>query len=256
MTEGRRQKAESRRQKAVGRRQEGQRRRWNWRFPIAVAVALVLALLADATPPAGAMPAEAELRAAILTLDDLDPGFALLQEGPLSDQFASYSATYVRLDFVTEAIYVQLWDAAWGNTEGLARIILAGLSTAPTWAGALTVTRIPPPAIGQDALWYALSGQMNASGRVTTGELIVWRHDQVLASVYVQNPGATPPIAHAERQQARLLARFGAQPAGCAAYLYQEDAQAALDADPTDPSGLDPDANGIACDELPSRGGE
>ena len=245
---------ERRRQKAEGRGQAGQRRPWHCSFPIAATAAVVVALLIAATPRANATPAEAELQAAILTLDDLDPDFALLQEGPLSDQFASYSATYVRLDFVTEAIYVQLWDAAWGNTEGLARVILAGLSTAPTWAGELTVTRIPPPPIGQDAFRYALSGQLNASGRVTTGELIVWRHDQVLASVYVQNPGPTPPIAYAERQQARLLARFGAPPSGCAAYLYQEDAQAALDADPSDPSGLDPDANGIACEELPPQG--
>ena len=255
MAEGTRQEAEGRRQKAGGRRQEGNRQLFlvlaGW-----TAAIVGLVLLSAAIPRAGAAPVEAELQAAILTIDDLGPDFALLQEGPLSDQFASYSATYVRLDVVTEAVYVQLWDAAWGDTDGLARIILAGLGTAPTWAGALTVTPIPAPAIGQDALRYALSGQLNAAGRATTGELIVWRHDQVLAAGHVQNPDATPPVAYATRQQARLLARFGALPAGCAAYLYQEDAQAALDADPSDPSGLDPDANGIACEELPPQGVE
>ena len=38
----------------------------------------------------------------------------------------------------------------------------------------------------------------------------------------------------------------------CGAYATQEEAQAALEADPSDPAGLDPDGNGVACESLPS----
>jgi len=41
----------------------------------------------------------------------------------------------------------------------------------------------------------------------------------------------------------------------CPDFKYQEDAQAVLDADPTDPNKLDQDHDGIACESLPHRGG-
>jgi hypothetical protein len=40
----------------------------------------------------------------------------------------------------------------------------------------------------------------------------------------------------------------------CSDFTYQEDAQAELDADPSDPNDLDTDGDGIACESLPSRG--
>ena len=39
----------------------------------------------------------------------------------------------------------------------------------------------------------------------------------------------------------------------CDAFDFQEDAQQALDSDPSDPAGLDPDNDGVACESLPSR---
>lgn len=39
----------------------------------------------------------------------------------------------------------------------------------------------------------------------------------------------------------------------CASFTYQEDAQAALASDPSDPAGLDSDGDGFACDNLPKR---
>ncbi len=39
----------------------------------------------------------------------------------------------------------------------------------------------------------------------------------------------------------------------CDAFDFQEDAQQALDSDPSDPVGLDPDNDGVACENLPSR---
>ena len=37
----------------------------------------------------------------------------------------------------------------------------------------------------------------------------------------------------------------------CVDFIYQEDAQTYLDADPSDPSHLDRDGNGLACEALP-----
>ena len=38
----------------------------------------------------------------------------------------------------------------------------------------------------------------------------------------------------------------------CSDFAYQDEAQEHLDADPSDPDGLDPDRDGVACEELPS----
>jgi hypothetical protein len=40
----------------------------------------------------------------------------------------------------------------------------------------------------------------------------------------------------------------GADQYDCADFAFREDAQAVLDADPSDPNGLDPDQNAVACD--------
>jgi hypothetical protein len=42
----------------------------------------------------------------------------------------------------------------------------------------------------------------------------------------------------------------------CSDFQYQDVAQAVLDADPSDPHNLDPENNGIACENLPDRGGD
>jgi hypothetical protein len=39
----------------------------------------------------------------------------------------------------------------------------------------------------------------------------------------------------------------------CADFQFQEDAQAVLDQDPSDPNNLDADHDGVACEELPHR---
>ena len=58
-----------------------------------------------------------------------------------------------------------------------------------------------------------------------------------------------------------LLLLFGmgvsasAQDLDCGNFATQEEAQAVLDADPSDPNGLDADNDGVACEDLPSGGG-
>ena len=54
---------------------------------------------------------------------------------------------------------------------------------------------------------------------------------------------------------AAAVSGLPAQTVSCADFTYQEEAQAALDADPRDPNGLDGDGDGVACDDLPRRGG-
>jgi Excalibur calcium-binding domain len=44
------------------------------------------------------------------------------------------------------------------------------------------------------------------------------------------------------------------QDVDCDDFEYQEDAQAVLEEDPDDPNRLDADNDGVACEELPSRG--
>ena len=55
---------------------------------------------------------------------------------------------------------------------------------------------------------------------------------------------------------AALLALSGTAHAvdqNCSDFAYQEDAQAALDADPSDPNNLDSNHDGVACETLPHR---
>ena len=60
-------------------------------------------------------------------------------------------------------------------------------------------------------------------------------------------PGAaeTPP------QQSR---QYGGGDLDCADFATQEEAQAVLDADPSDPNGLDGEGDGVPCEDLPSSG--
>lgn len=69
---------------------------------------------------------------------------------------------------------------------------------------------------------------------------------------------ADPTIASSttsvELKQSPVLAAQAAD-LDCSDFAFQEDAQAELDADPTDPNGLDGnDDDGLACESLPSRG--
>ncbi len=64
------------------------------------------------------------------------------------------------------------------------------------------------------------------------------QNGQILCGV--QAPTATPDSSD------------GGNGAGCALFDFQEDAQNALISDPSDPQGLDPDNDGVACENLPS----
>jgi len=48
--------------------------------------------------------------------------------------------------------------------------------------------------------------------------------------------------------------KAAAQDLNCSSFATQEEAQAVLNSDPSDPNGLDGDNDGSACEELPSGG--
>lgn len=61
---------------------------------------------------------------------------------------------------------------------------------------------------------------------------------------------ATPVVTSSPRS----APFFAVDSTNCGNYPFQEDAQAALDADPSDPNNLDGDNDGIACEDNPRRG--
>jgi len=75
-------------------------------------------------------------------------------------------------------------------------------------------------------------------------------------SVLPTPPAAQEPVAEAPpAEEQPVAAQAAAQDVlNCSDFDYQEDAQAELARDPDDPNGLDGDDDGIACEDLPSRG--
>jgi hypothetical protein len=67
--------------------------------------------------------------------------------------------------------------------------------------------------------------------------------------------GTPPPPPSTTTTSIATTTTAAADPLNCyeGAFGYQDEAQAVLDADPTDPNGLDGDGNGIACEDLPIR---
>lgn len=109
----------------------------------------------------------------------------------------------------------------------------------------------------------------------STDVAYVWTRSGVVAVVDLYSPGDAQPeaLAAAVRQDQKLQ-QIGAPAAvtlpsvsvplppatsgrtnllNCANFTYQEEAQAVLDADPSDPNRLDGNHNGRACESLPHR---
>ena len=68
--------------------------------------------------------------------------------------------------------------------------------------------------------------------------------------------GAVLAVGLAAMAQTVSAADHDPDVVSCDDFEYQEEAQVVLDADPGDEHGLDPDGNGIACEDLPSSGME
>ena len=78
----------------------------------------------------------------------------------------------------------------------------------------------------------------------------------IVCAVLVLVVGVVGRITY-EQMQAPLPAQAqdASDPFDCADFTTQEEAQAEYDLDPSDPSGLDGDSDGIACEELSSGTG-
>lgn len=124
------------------------------------------------------------------------------------------------------------WDPAPVDlTEDGEMALFGEFDLPPTAAGDCTVITNPPPV---DAA--TLSGLINDTlGLPAGGEVEMTLEQGELAPPNTTTTVAAPTI-------------------NCDAFTYQEEAQAALVADPTDPNGLDGNDNdGIACEHLPNR---
>jgi hypothetical protein len=79
---------------------------------------------------------------------------------------------------------------------------------------------------------------------------------QVSVSVLADATISTPHAVDAVTINGSINCQEGQGSSGgtrCEDFAYQEDAQAVLDGDRTDPLGLDPDHDGIACEDLPNK---
>ena len=78
----------------------------------------------------------------------------------------------------------------------------------------------------------------------------------ILVAVFVLVVGAVGRITYEQMQApSPAQAQDASDPFDCADFATQEEAQAEYNLDPSDPSGLDGDSDGIACEELSSGTG-
>ena len=88
-----------------------------------------------------------------------------------------------------------------------------------------------------------------------------------LAALAAEGCGVDPPPAGGEPEAARSATpdpgeetppqesqQYGGGDLDCADFATREEAQAALDSDPSDPNGLDGEGDGVPCEDLPSSG--
>jgi hypothetical protein len=72
-------------------------------------------------------------------------------------------------------------------------------------------------------------------------------NDPEAARATTAGAGAAAPSSQGTKQ-------YGGGDLDCADFATQEEAKAALDADPSDPNGLDSEGDGVPCEDLPSSG--
>lgn len=173
---------------------------------------LVLAAALLLGGPVAAAPTPEDLRAVILTRDEVGSGYVAYQDGPIAGAVEAgvpnYAVAYVRapsfLNFAVSGVGVVLADAEAADTAGYAPEAL--LDQAAGFG--LTVTPIDSPGIGEESQRYAVRGTV--LGMAIQGEAITWKEYGVRAAVFamsnVTNPSAMP---YARRQSEKLAAAFG-----------------------------------------------
>ena len=75
----------------------------------------------------------------------------------------------------------------------------------------------------------------------------------LLVDATIGNPQLISALVQSGSIACTTTAPSGGDVFSCSDFVYQDTAQAILQADPSDPHNLDPDGNGIACETLPPR---
>jgi hypothetical protein len=163
---------------------------------VGIAALMLLTVLhhgpaASAQTPA---PTTDQLKAAILTPEELGPGFRVTREGPFTSG-TGYSRTMLRSDANVESVLVQLvvsplftpslaLDAA---VQGIEQSVMRDVRIS---------SRFTPAGFGPDAQAAAVTGTI--AGAPTVGGIIAWREGNVVASMGMFVASVLAPLPTSE----------------------------------------------------------
>lgn len=174
---------------------------------------LVMALLALTAvmyaAPASAATTKEELNGALLSAGELGSGFSVVETNQMESLGVQGTmAGYMRMPSlgnpsieIVMAILLDVSAADTISTADLARqfeqLERSGVTLTPTTA----------PAIGDEAVMYTVTAEQ--SGLTMTGDLVAWRHGNLMAAVLALGTEQATATGYAARQEAKLAAAFG-----------------------------------------------
>lgn len=219
------------------------------------------------------------LTAALLGAAELGPGWQVSTPASADPDGIAYGVSFERENNnVMEALDIVLINDPFGRPARAVEVIVEGLST-PVMNGVrltnVSTTSASPPAVGQDAARTTVTATVIEGAMFTpvTFDVIAWRQGPVVAEIILFSTGQANALVYAQQQATKLANFLASQPAAatasagtpvtapfvgvlsCESFTHQEAAQALFIAFPGDPYGLDPDGNGVACDDLPRHTG-
>lgn len=174
--------------------------------------ALLFVMAALAVAPGGvarAAPSADDLAAVALTPAEIGSGFTTFRNDDFSQlvgaDVPNYTAIYQRLPTLRQPtlqiVAVVLADAtALGGVDGVEQ---AGGLTALQGLG-ITIEPVTPPEIGEETRMFTLSGSI--AGQRVSGDLIAWRHGDVIATIATFGNGSFTSLEYAKAQEAKLAA--------------------------------------------------
>jgi hypothetical protein len=235
---------------------------------MSLTAAFVALLVSLFSRPAEANQPAPPLKNALLTVEELPPGFQVFIEQPPLRGVPRYGVTFVRLigsgsSRTFDSLEIDLIDdpslPAADAADSFIRVLEA-------FGPVADLVRVADPSVGMNAIRYSFTADLR--GMSANGNLIVWRRGGVLGIAGLLTNGDADVLPYAALQDAKLVAFLGtpsgiASPAmtaaplvgliSCASFTHQEAAQLVLMLVPGDPYGLDLNDNGIACDDESER---
>jgi hypothetical protein len=180
------------------------------RWALAIVIVVWVGVVALRAAPAAADPTRSDLKAAIITLDDLEPGFEVSSEGPITDAI-DYQVTFLRRRRPVQTVHVQLTVIA---TSPLGfELHVGAFVDALTTADPDTVLfarQTPAPTLGERTIRYTFTGRVSRTP--VGGELLAWEYRGIRALVLALSEDTVRALPYAQRQQQRLEATFGPTP--------------------------------------------